>query len=363
MSKQYYEHPSNPIIIELAKKLKRYEVMRDNELEEKNYSKAAIFNENANGIKMSIEIVDELLSHKFWSESAENEDIGDNQQDDYPEEQPDTIENMGEAVGSLFSSNEIPERGINKMVATEPPNNRAERRAIVSQDVEAPQAFKELNNPKVKKFVKDSNDFYEAILISKSKKSSIDIESITNPRMRAVAEEQKAMDESIGMPSYIINEKYASLQLNDLGISLPLNSPIDLSRFSAKRLYDSNDLKSIINSKMIRFISPDEAAAIIESNANPNSKDEPKVFNNHREAQRAMEDDEEDDPNEIDLENNLEGASEQEQMAGLINLTPQSPKSGVRKTVHGGSIQSRPSQGQANKTSHQQHKVIKRVGE
>ena len=284
------------------------------------------------------------------------------------------------AVGSLFSQtayskpSQGPRTAVDRIAATEPPKSRTERVGAIKrrEEVAIPEEFKELENPKVRKFIADANDFYEAVLMNKNKKSDIDIESITNPRQRAVAEEQKSMDESIGLPTYIVNEKYASLQINDLSISLPKDSPIDLSRIPAKKLYESRDLKTIIDKEWVRFVTPEEAAYIIQKTANPGEQDgdEAQTFSSYKEAQRALQrgdDDDGDSPETLDLADSLEGPTEQEQMAGLINLTPQAPQSGSRKTVHGGTMSARPtsptSPNSSGKVVHQQHRAIKRVGE
>lgn len=368
---------SNQIMAELLRKLKRYQSMRDNELAEKNYSKAAAMDEIAHGIKLSMEIVDECLRNNNFREEAEDDVDVENVIEEDDRQEPSELDGdelTGETVGtvgSLFSTQSVDNQRIrtpvDRIAATVPPNNRSERSGAIKrrEEQEVPEPFVEVQkNPRIKKFIADSNSFYEAVLSNKNKKSSVDIESITNPRQRAVAEEQRAMEESIGMPAYIVNEKYASLQINDLGISLPLNGPIDLSRYSAKKLYESRDLKSIVEKDMIKFVSPDEAAEIVAKAYGGVEEKEEKTFSSYKEAQRAIEDEDDDDESSrIDLEGNLDGPTEQEQIAGLINLTPQAPQGGTRKTVHGGAMKpSQPQQQHSDgKVSKQQHRSIRRV--
>lgn len=372
--KEPYENISHPLILELLKKVRRYESMRDDDLYEKNFLTAAASDEKAQGLRLAVEVVDDFISNApaVQNEAEENaEEVEEVETEVAPESNEDALLGQG-AVGSLFSSTNTQKgtrTAVDRIAVTTPPQTRAERANAIkhSEEIEVPEEFEAVKNPKVKKFIKDANDFYGAILVSKNKRSAVDVESITNPRQRAVAEEQRAMDESIGLPSYIVNEKYASLQINDLNISLPLNSPIDLSRYSAKRLHESRDLKTIISGKMVRFISPEEAAEAIERSVSANSKDEPKVYNSSREAERAMEEDDDDESgsNQIDLDVNKDEPSEQEELAGLIDLTPKAPQSGTRKTTHGGSMQARPQQSRPStdgKTAHQQHKPIRPIG-
>ena len=80
----------------------------------------------------------------------------------------------------------------------------------------------------------------------------------------AIRREEKEKAEAIDIPAYIVNDKYAVLTINDLGISLYLNMPYDLSNISARRIAASNELKGLLKSGIVKFISPTQKEEYIE---------------------------------------------------------------------------------------------------
>lgn len=262
----------------------------------------------------------------------------------------DTIDHNTPSFSTIFSDdidNPSGRRGVvEKIAATKAPHSRAERQYAIKtkEETENNNNFKKLHpdidNDNFKKFIANKDEFFKVLELNKHKKSDIDIDSITNIREKAVAMEAKEMAESINIPSYIVNEKYGSLMINDMGINLLLNSPLDLSRFSARRLYNSSDLRTLLANGSIRFISPQEAASIIEQTANMNEGSTSDTFSSHIEAERAISGEVDDEnTDEIDLERNInDTSSEQEKLfkqthqKQLTNLTN---RNGVRKSFHG----------------------------
>ena len=127
------------------------------------------------------------------------------------------------------------------------------------------------------------------------------------------------------MPAWVVNEKYSSISISDLSLQLNLNAPIDMSRYSAKRLAASHDLKMLLKKGWIRFISPDDAEAIRDQYAQEQLNDTVEVYDrdeaeerlnrkiNGRAPMRAMDDS--DDVDTIDL-------SQDDDNDNMIDLTP-----------------------------------------
>jgi len=163
----------------------------------------------------------------------------------------------------------------------------------------------------------------------------------------AILTEEKEKQESIGVSAYIVNTECATLSLNDLGISLSLNMPYDLSNISARRIASSKDLKQMIQAKFIKFISPAEAPAYIAKATGEAERMDMglEVFSDHEAAQASIESGASggrtvliDDATAMDV--SADGPSTTEEQR-LINLTQISSvketPAGTRVSVHGSS--------------------------
>ena len=253
-----------------------------------------------------------------------------------------------EPVSNLFSSGDISQRGkrtpVDKIAATTPPGRKEVAHAIKKrEEIITPDEFIETEDPDYNRFVSSLEDLMIAVKAAQGKESDIDIESITDPRKRALAIEMKEQSESIDIPAYIVNDTCSSVTLNDIDLSLNLNMPVNLSNISAKRLAQSGDLKSMVRSNVLKFISPDEVGnyrskaikGVEQHGLGTYSRNEAEnaIFvEGSKSSDNVFPDAEimhiEDDPNDI---------SEQEQLAGLINLSGNgsSNDDGVRTSYHG----------------------------
>jgi len=176
--------------------------------------------------------------------------------------------NASTEVGSIFSTCESIEpnsigksqrTAVDRLAATSAPEKGEVQHAVVTQaEIKTPQPFKELDNPACKTFVSSLTELMVEVEVAKDKVSDIDISSISNPRDRALAMEQKELSEAIGKNAFVVNDQAGVLSINDLGITLGLNAPYDLSKISAKRIAASAELKGLIRSGLVKFISPDE---------------------------------------------------------------------------------------------------------
>jgi len=164
--------------------------------------------------------------------------------------------------------------------------------AIKSQNQviqETPEPFKITQKPEVKKYITSINQLLEAIKLAENKTSDVDINAIKNPRLKAVAMEEKEKAEAIDYPAFVVNHSCASLTINDLGISLMLNIPYNLNNISAKRLANSKDLIAMFRSNMIKLISPDEIQEYMNKVATEQESFGLDVYSNHKEAEAAIE--------------------------------------------------------------------------
>lgn len=180
---------------------------------------------------------------------------------------------------------------IKKIGAVRPPDNKKQNATSIKPkqqiEMETPAPFKATQNPDAKKYIRDMNQLLEAIKLAENKKSNVDISKIQNPRLRAVAMEEKERAEAIDYPAFVVNDKCAVLTINDLGISLSLNIPYNLNNISAKRLANSKELHSMFRAGLIKFISPDEVqsymAKIVEQEDHGLD-----VYDNWRQAESAI---------------------------------------------------------------------------
>ena len=174
----------------------------------------------------------------------------------------------------------------------------------------------------------------EAVNIAKDKVVNIDIDSIKNPRLKALAIEQKERMEAIDIPAFIVNEKIGVIAVNDLNITLPMNYPFDLSRVSAKKIFLSKDLKSLYNQGYIKFIHPKDISIYQKKVENSeNSKiGSLEIFDNHEKAEQSITDpdfNEEKDKNDyVPLEiseNNLDQETDEESMVSSLSSLMSQP--------------------------------------
>lgn len=247
------------------------------------------------------------------------------------------------AVGSIFSTGNISQKGIrtpvDRIAAIEAPETKEVPHAIKkTEEIETPKVFSQTKEPSYQRFITDYASLMNAVREAQNKDSGIDIDSITDPRKRALAIEQKELAESIDDQAFIVNDTCGSVQLNDIDLDLNLNMPLDLSRISAKRLALSHDLKSMLNSKVIKFIKPDEVDIYREKAEKGIVIDGLETYSTRYEAESSIGGVEQiSERDHIDIPVDDDGPNEQEQLAGLINLTPMASAAhgGSRRSVHG----------------------------
>ena len=201
--------------------------------------------------------------------------------------------------------------------------------------------------------------------MARNKISDIDIDSIQDPRRRAVAIEEKEKQEAIDATAYIVNDKCASLAINDLGINLILNSPFNLANISARRLANSKDLRAMFNAKLVKFINPSEIPIYLKRAEDFDQDFGLPVYSSPEEAEESMAKSTRNvQPIEIGV-NEMDRPTEQEML--LTNLTsrphPQRSADGIVRTSHGSgqarTARSVPSSSSENKEG---IKTIKRTG-
>jgi hypothetical protein len=180
----------------------------------------------------------------------------------------ETPTNASVAQGTIFST--VPKKGesspvVDKMAAVHAPEKGEEAHAVVAKEkVKTPAAFSELDTPECKKWVSNMEELVYAVNAAKAKRSDIDPDVAQTDREKALLFEMKEREEAIDVPAWIINDQAGILTINDLDITLPLNSPYDLGNISARRIMMSRDLKGLLRSGFVRFISPSEAAVYAE---------------------------------------------------------------------------------------------------
>jgi hypothetical protein len=200
------------------------------------------------------------------------------------EESPNSASIVHGSIFSTIPSKHQKEQIVDRLAVTHAPDKGDEPRAV-KQTVEVPEVFSSVNDPECKEWVSNMSELVEAMNTAKGKKSEIDLDSAQNDREKLILRELKEKEEAIDIPTWIVNDKCGMLSVNDLNISLPLNSPYDLSNISAKRIANSKDLKGLLKSGYIRFISPEEKDRIIENV----TEEEPDglglgIYDNHEQA-------------------------------------------------------------------------------
>lgn len=254
---------------------------------------------------------------------------------------------------SIFST--IPqkhqtEKLIEKIAVVNPPEKGQESKAI-KKEAEIPKEFSHLKSNECRSWIRNMEDLAVALNKAKNKKSTIDVNSARNERERIVLQEAKEKEEAIDESAWIVNDKVGNLSINDLDISLQLNSPYNLSNISARKLSNSKDLRALSREGYIRFISPEEKDRIIMESGDEEERNIGlDVFDDHEAAMDNIENPTDtrikkskviNEKYAMDItEDNMNDATEEEDM--IINLTKSLPpikKTTIspegKKTVHG----------------------------
>jgi len=241
-------------------------------------------------------------------------------------------------VSNIFSTTNTPQTGyrtsVDRLAATVPPEKKQVQHAIKIQDeIQTPNEFKQCEQPEFRKFVSNINELMAEVAIAKNKISDINPEAIEDPRKRAIAIEMKEQAESIDVAAYVVNDTCGSIRLNDIDLSLGLNMPVDLSRISAKRLAASNDLKEMIRSKNVKFIHPNQASYYREKAVNGIEKPGLETYSTWEDAENSIGGSAQNIPRaeRYDIPVDDDSPSEQEELAGLINLTSMSGSAKMTK--------------------------------
>ena len=262
-------------------------------------------------------------------------------------------------VGAIFSTNNQPltkktkRDPVDRLAATEIPEKKDIPHAIIAKnEIETPKEFREVDIPACRSYIANMDDLLKAIAKAKHKpKVELDLSSAQNERQKSIMIAEAEQAEGIDEQAWLVNDKYANLTINDLGLDLNLNSPISLGSIPARKLALSSDLKSVIKGGMAKFISPDEISDYMESMVSGASKAPSlEVFSSASKAEENMilssSDLTGESAEEMDLdESELEKPFEQESM--ILNLTASLPlerspshATGTTKTVHGSRVSS-----------------------
>jgi hypothetical protein len=278
---------------------------------------------------------------------------------------------QGVAVSNLFSTGDLTSRGartpVDRVAATTPPSKGEVSHAIQREaEVSIPEAFPEYKDKDFTSFVTSFEELMMAVKAAQGKEAEIDPDSIENPRQRAIAIEMKEQAEAIDIPAYVVNDSCSSVTLNDIDLSLNLNMPINLANISAKRIGSSGDLKSMLRSGVIKFIDPnevDEYRVKAESGVDKYGGLETYSRDEAFDAMAGSGPDRFPEAEQVDIPVNDTAPSEQEQLAGLIDLSGgEDVGIGVRTSFHGsGANRSKKTIGNSSETNEQGLKTISRA--
>lgn len=130
---------------------------------------------------------------------------------------------------------------------------------------EIPKEFPQLNNQRCRSYIKNLEEFLSALNSANEKNNA----------------------KHINKSAYVVNEKYGSITINDLNISLKKNEPYDIGKISLDTLNESRDFVSLIRNKMIRFLTP-EAAEDMMNNGDEDDDHGLEIFDSHEEAEREI---------------------------------------------------------------------------
>lgn len=206
--------------------------------------------------------------------------------------------------------------------------------------------------PSAKKWISDMEQLIEAVNRAKKKISDVDVSTARTDRERAVLMDMKEKEEAIEQPAWVVNDKMGNVSVNDLGLSLPMNIPFDLSNISARRISASRDLRALIRDGYVRFISSKEKESFIQKAVGGiEGIGELDVYDNHEDAKEALEKSSKTDPvigeDAIEVsEEDLKKPTEEENT--ILDLTqnmpetaedkasiPVAPRPESRRTTHG----------------------------
>jgi len=253
--------------------------------------------------------------------------------EDYPAES---------TVSNIFSSGGIskpgPRTAVDRIAATTAPELGQLAHAIKRQEeIVTPKEFEVHNDPEFHQFVSNFSELMMAVKAAMGKESEINPDSIEDPRQKALAIEMKEQAEAIDIPAYVVNDQCGSIRLNDIDLTLGLNIPVNLSNISAKRLASSGDLKLMIKSKMVKFIDPETVPSYRTLAAQGVVKPGLDTYSTIGDAENAIGGNTYmPQAEEVNIPVNDEAPTDQEQLAGLINLTSMGDNDGgLRVSQHG----------------------------
>jgi len=246
-------------------------------------------------------------------------------------------------VSAIFATGNLTQQGprtaVDQIAVTAAPDkNKISHAMKRSEEIATPDAFSETQEPAYQQFVSNIEELMMAIKAAQGKEAEIDPITIEDPRQKAIAIEMKEQAEAIDIPAYVVNDSCSSVTLNDIDLNLNLNMPINLSNISAKRLETSGDLKAMLRSNVIKFIAPndvDQYRVLAEQGV---QKPGLEVYSTRGEAENAIDGDTHvPQAAQIDIPVDDTGPSDQEQLAGLMNLTPMNDTDdgGSRVSYHG----------------------------
>lgn len=261
------------------------------------------------------------------------------------------VQEIGQPVSRIFSSEPkrtyaVDRSVIDRLACPQPPEQEEVPYSYLSRgEKQTPEEFKETKNEDFIKFVNNLPDLVKMVKEAKNKRSDIDLDHITDVRKRAVAEEQRDMEESIGVDAYVVNDKCASYSINDLNLHLLLNNPRNIGNISAKKLAASRDLWSAFKNGYVKVVSPSEAKRILNksiSEANHTIGDLP-IYDSADSAERAMQNTLPKETAEVlnlsmeDLEGETEEMSNLRSASREPRGNARTLSGGIRRSVHSGS--------------------------
>jgi hypothetical protein len=225
---------------------------------------------------------------------------------------------------------------VDRLAAQHPPSHGQNNRAYyTSEEQVVPEQFQPAQNPSFMKYINSYEELMQAVNESKDKVSDIRVEAITDHdsmgviRQKALLQEQKDMQESIGCDAYVVNDKCASLTINDIGLDLPLNMPKNLGNVSAKTLASSRQLWELFRKDYIKLVSPKEADHLLKNAGSMNASYVPEleIYDSHIDAEDTIYDTRggvETRATVLDLERGIDGDSEEMRMLRMAGNGAQS---------------------------------------
>jgi len=234
---------------------------------------------------------------------------------------------------------------VDRMAAQHPTDNH--NRSYYTQDeLVVPQGFEHTQDPDFVSYVKSYQELMQAVNESKDKDCGIRVDEINEfdpihlKRQKALLKEQKDMQESIGRDAYVVNEKCASLTINDIGLDLPLMMPKNLGNISAKKLASSRQLWELFRQKFIRLVSPNEADHLLKnaSTINQTYVPELEIYDSRYDAEDTMYQggvSHETRATILDLESDLDGDTEEMSNLRMAGSSRRPPSGGSVTSLSG----------------------------